>query len=127
MHLHLHLHLPLTLPLSRSCSWTSTVCLRYPARMPTRPALDPLPLRLERQAKLTPDRTAASLMREAATALSSQVGPGRPSTRLEHLLDGLALRFPLAHSPVRSDPPEPCYLAAIDELLASDRKKEIGS
>lgn len=42
---------------------------------------------------------------------------GTPSARLNGLLAELAKRFPEAHEPFRSDPPELRYLAAIDVLL----------
>lgn len=42
---------------------------------------------------------------------------GTPSARLNGLLAELAKRFPEAHQPFRSDPPELLYLEAIDALL----------
>lgn len=48
-------------------------------------------------------------------------GPGSPSWRLTRLLDELKKRFPEAHNPIMSDPPEPKYLAAIDRALFPER------
>lgn len=42
---------------------------------------------------------------------------GTPEARLSTLLAELAKRFPDAHQPFQSDPPELRYLAAIDALL----------
>jgi hypothetical protein len=49
-------------------------------------------------------------------------GPGSPIHSLTFLISELHERFPDAHNPILSDPPEPKYLAAIDSLLAENRR-----
>ncbi len=47
--------------------------------------------------------------------------PGSPSSRLQHLFDELAKRFPEAEQPYSSQAPEPRYLKAIDKLLKKEK------
>jgi hypothetical protein len=49
-------------------------------------------------------------------------GPGSPIHSLTFLISELHKRFPDAHNPILSDPPEPKYLAAIDSLLAENKR-----
>ena len=70
------------------------------------------------------DEAEAGMMVYCEQVLGSKpsvVGLGTPAHRLSRLLDELAERFPDAHDPVMSDPPEPKYLAAIDAILPRTR------
>ncbi len=64
---------------------------------------------------------------EAPTPTPPAEGEGTPAARFVLLMDELERRFPDAHSPYASDPPEPRYLAAIDRLRAAQPQGETES
>ena len=67
------------------------------------------------------NRARTALLAAHGAAVERATGPGTPSYRLKWLLDELARRFPEATMPLSSRPPEPFYLAAIDNLIETQR------
>lgn len=67
------------------------------------------------------DDARTALLAAHGAAVEQATGPGTPSYRLAWLLDELARRFPEATMPLSSRPPEPFYLAAIDNLIETQR------
>jgi len=69
--------------------------------------------------RLTEDAGETLLKEIAMLRIERKGGLGTPEHRLSTLLDELQKRFPKVHSPLSSSPPEPYFLAAIDEVMKS--------
>lgn len=65
------------------------------------------------------------LMKIAKANARPRSGPGTTSSRLTFMLEALAERFPEAHEPFATDPPELRYLKAIDALINKEASGEI--
>ena len=65
-----------------------------------------------------PHERISELIRQRDEAQIRHKGPGTPAARLDYVLDQLRERFPNAHPPYSSAPPEPLLLAAIDKAIA---------
>jgi hypothetical protein len=79
---------------------------------------------LERLAKagVTHRSDVLSLIAEVRRLQVHREGSGTPSARLNYMLGELNQRFPLAVDVFSSEPAEPKFIAAIDELIAEVRR-----
>jgi hypothetical protein len=74
----------------------------------------------------TPE-VALALIAEVRRLQAHREGPGTPSARLNYIHGELNQRFPLAVDVFSSEPAEPKFIAAIDELIAEVRRLREGA